>query len=180
MKNLFHLLCFLLLATASAMPQDLPPELSGLDSSIARTTRSRSDNRFRITGGLFRVTPEDQNFFLRHAFVNINYRSSVIDPKDNPLLSDPIFTSEIGLNYFLPYFKVGFELRFLGSVFIDTHTGLQLIFWDKIAPIPFIGFCGGYIFEIQKGFRIEFETGYNLPVFPLDGIQYITIGIALK
>lgn len=180
MRHLFTLIFLLLIVTISASSQDLPPELKGLDSSIVRASQIKSDNRYRITGGLFRVVPEDRNFFHRHAFININYRSSVTDLEDKSYISSPFFTAELGVNYYLPYFKVGFELRFFGNVFVDTHTGLQFIFWDKVAPIPFIGFCGGYILEIQKGFRIELETGYNLPVFPLDGIQYITIGIAFN
>lgn len=116
---------------------------------------------------------DDDDFVINLPHVlNFNFRNSQLDSIDyhsNPSFS---FSTEVGINvfpnptFFLPYAKIGPELRFFKRIYFDVHAGLTLVIAAEqiehsIIPIPFVGTEIGYVHSLSQKHSLELELGVN-------------------
>ncbi len=154
-------------------------------------------SRFRLSFGYVSLLLEDNNSEFRHLFFNLSFRSSGFD-KTSPSFKIK-FAFEPGINglviaqkkfnnesnfylYFVPYAKFGPEIKLSKNLFFGSSLGIVLAFYESsFFPLPFFGLNGYYLFELNKKFSIEIESGFHTTFSPnkLPYLVYFTIGLSL-
>jgi hypothetical protein len=186
--NIFILVSFFFI---SSLTIAFPQSNSDLDSSNFVKL-----SRFRLSFGYVNLLSEDNNYTFRHSFLNLSFRSSGFDRSSSEFKIKIAF--ELGINgliianndfynsnnfsfyfYPLPYAKFGPDIRLDKNIFLAGSVGLALATYESnFVPLPFIGLNGFYLYELNRKFSIELESGihtsYGLPLF-----LYITVGISL-
>jgi|GEM_PF-6632587 len=170
-RRLSLLLSLVLTAASAASGAVHPPDgsaartdstdIAGSDSLAAG--RGRWDKRFRIVGGgaaLFGFSTAEAIF----PSLNINYRWSSSMRPESPEATLGM-GMEVGTNYFVPYVKIGPEMR-VRNFYVASHAGAAGIAWFDIRPqlIPFLGVASGYCFGYQWC-AVELEAGANYGMY---------------
>jgi hypothetical protein len=187
MKNIIYLLFIFFII--SGLTVSSPQSNSDLDSSNFVKL-----SRFRLSVGYVNLLSEDNNYTFRHPFFNLSFRASGFDRSSSKFKIKIAF--ELGINgliiankdfynsnnfsfYFLPYAKFGPDIRLDKNIFLAGSVGLALATYENnFAPLPFIGLNGFYLYELNRKFSIELESGIHTS-FGLPLLLYITVGVSL-
>ena len=172
------------------------------ETSVAQTDESFINqnlnlfSRYRLSVGYVSLLIDDSNFEFRHPFFNWSYRSSgfnkasssfgvefAFEPGVNGLIVSKILDdgSDFGF-FFVPYAKLGPEMRFGKNTFVAASAGFILVTYEKFFPLPFLGLNNFYLIPLNEKLNIEVEAGFhttfshdNLPL-----LTYINIGISFN
>ncbi|MBS4029454.1 MAG: hypothetical protein KGZ58_12560 [Ignavibacteriales bacterium] len=150
--------------------------------STSKQEQSKWEHRGRLLVGYFGIIEKNETPFRQKIYyINLNYRSNVTQNNEASVISEPLFNYEIGINYILPYGKIGFETRIEKILFVDVHAGLSLSPLAFI-PLPFWGTSGGititHKFISGKRLGIDVEVGANTIIgYFSPYVAYAAVGI---
>ncbi len=152
--------------------------------SVFNNTDNTSEHlsRFRLISG-YGISNEGASPFL-----NFNFHYSGF--KRNSRNFQVNFSFEPGFSlvfaktgsFFIPYIRLAPEFGFNDNVFLNVNTGAALVnYGEGQAIVPFYGFAGNYLFNLNNSFCIELESGLNSTLLTQKPFTffYFAIGIAL-
>jgi len=151
-------------------------------------------SRFRLSVGYVELLENDYDYNFRHPFFNVSFRSSGFDKASSSfgvkfafdsginglIISNETSATDFSL-YFVPYAKLGPEMRLYNNIFLSPCAGFLFVFFETaFGVLPFAGINSFYLLPLNDHLNIELEGGFHTSFYPEDlpVLFYITAGIS--